>query len=678
MHAPISSWNGFGKWAGGKRFLVSNNDPQQVSWIFDLGERSYEIANNAAAAYSPDVAGLSSNCTVIHKDGTHTLARLDLYSHKEKRVVRSVEKSLTKDSSFWIVGNRYAVTDTPDEIDWLDLEDATETWQSFLVPRGERSWLMRHKDLSVFRRSAFKPLPPGSTQPPTTYTELFRFDDQGNLHLLASWVNSHSGYETLRDASFQDDSIASLDPSGSKIEFRSLADGAKIKSLELDPVVDLLTQKFLMNENYLTVEQRKQYRHYSFKHQRWIESPLETESGWASSALTFSPDSRLALWQGRNNQTAAITDPVNDRMICKIDEPGARFAFLDATTLISIDYWFTLTVRQHDLMTGKTVMTWRPFWWLLPALVIAIFGSAIWVCFWLRLERPNSIWKWVDLHLLLLLLMVLIVFRIRAVGNPVDTSRLPYQHAMYLTAGFLFAAWTWFVLGTESVVIRLSHLLVVYAIVLAPLAIVLDANTELAWLGVACVSAPGMVAVPIVLTARLIRRGWLSIRRNRLRKREPGKPELITLRQILIVTAVFALVSVAIRPMLSGVSGVFQFAQQPRWAIFGIPLVGCLAMFFATTEWILLRRVGHGIALVLFMVLVAEQIMHAVYTGWWQYLFILQYAAVGRSFLGFFCVVLWVCSLLYKNEVEREREEMLEVIDSALPSPFDDKSILVT
>ncbi len=241
---------------------------------------------------------------------------------------------------------------------------------------------------------------------------------------------------------------------------------------------------------------------------------------------------------GRFDSIASITDPVTDQLVCKIQNPGERYEFLDAGTLISTTPWFGLTIRQHDVKTGATVLTWQPFAWVLPILALGILSSLIWIGLWLRLWRPSMTWAWSDLHVVLGLLIVLIVVRLRSFGEAEQIRVYLTTLAIYLTSGFVFTAWAWMILGNGSIVNRLAHGLIVYAIVLAGLAQALSTNQALAWMGVALVTIPSMLALPFFIAARL--RRWncplkVNLSQTRLRG---SRSNLSRSDMIHIVTAI--------------------------------------------------------------------------------------------------------------------------------------------
>ncbi len=636
-HAPISPWAGLGTHANPKRLSLSHHREQFEDYtVFDIDNKTVE---RVGRRYVPRNSQTSHIISVVHSNQQQQTIRIEFYSHVSRRVVRSIELSLSSDDSVRVVGERYLITDSADEIRWLDLNttDATaETWNSFQVSRGEQSWLWSHPTQPVFRRTAFKSTTPGSTQSPQSYTELFRFDENGQLSQLSSWLNSHSGYEGLRNAWFQDEVIASVDASSGSIELRALEDGTLVNVLELGAPIDLSRQKFCLTDGELFVEDSGRYRYYSLKSERWLIPPFDSEDGWTHAALTLSTDSRIAVWQDRANNVVVLTDPATDKQICRIREPGERVEFLAPKNLVSIDSWFMLTIREHNTETGETILVWRPFMLILPALVVALLSSSLWIFAWLRLQHSAK-WAWVDLQVLLLLLMILIVFRLRSIGDLSDINRLPYQHATYLSAGFLFSGWAWLALGKGSVLSRLSQLVLTYTIVFFGLTLTLVQQPHLAWTGLASVTVPSLIVLPLVLALRFRRWNWLHTK-LRYDIHSFSKSETITLRQLMGLTAVIALMTLAFRPIIPGLAGLLQL-KLSIVDTFTMTLVGITALLLAVSTHSSLRKLGIAVVVGTVGLFIADTLSLAAYTGWSRPLGWIHYENSLRQSFGFFATV---------------------------------------
>lgn len=653
-NAPYADWPGLNSFHDGQRFSLSHHlDDWEEFLLIDIDNKQCRLAQDPREGYPPTGSGWTYWVDVKSTDKAETTMRLNVFSHVERRTMRSIEMRLPLSAVIRPVAGRFIVVDMDNEIRWIDVTDPQETMHVFPIPRGAESWIWRHPTLPVFRRTALKPAPPQSTAAPQSYTELFRFDEQGQLRLLGSWTHATGGaYPIVGDVEFQADTIASLDVAGQSIELRSVADAQLIKTIKLTPPLDMTQQAFgfavgkLIVANGPRIGSEMGQRYYCLAQEKWLVPPQEFDDTWTTADLQLSEDSRTALWIGRNNRyDVYLTDPATDRLARRIQGPGKRFTFLDNNTLISIDPWFALTIRQHDLQTGATLWTWRPFWWSLPLFAIALILSIVWVIGWLRMAKSSHLWAWLDLHTLLLLFMALIVLRVHSAGTPAAVMRMPYQHAIYIASGFQLVAWAWLVLGSGSVISRLSQLLVVYAIVIGSLSQALSANAQMAWTGAALVSIPSLISLPLFIVARVRGYKWPSMADLQGSREATASAELVTLRQLLIVTAICALLSLAIRPIVPGISGVFQL-QWPVWRAVGITLCGLLGIYLAVANNTKLLRCGWTLALCMLVLLLAEALTTAAYTGWWKPIWLAYHEDELRYALGLYLVAFLVTRVL--------------------------------
>ena len=161
---------------------------------------------------------------------------------------------------------------------------------------------------------------------------------------------------------------------------------------------------------------------------------------------------------------------------------------------------------------------------------------------------------------------------------------------------------------------RLSHCSITYAIVLAGLAQALTEDSQRAWMGVALVTIPSLLALPLFIVACLRRWSSLAIHREPSQQSSGPSRELITLKQLLIITAVFACLSLAARPIVPGMSGVFQL-QWPILQAVGITVSGIVAMFLAISNQTRWRRFGFGLAVSIVVLFVMEALWLATFGG---------------------------------------------------------------
>lgn len=672
VHAPITGWTGFNPFKDGRQFSLSNYaDTWEEYLILDIASQQYRFTQNDLEGNPPDAWGLSYAVELVATDKSGKTQRLNQYSHADRRTVRSTDMQVSL-TVVRPVTDRFVVASFVNEIQWIDLHDPAETVQSLPVTKGQDSWIWRHPTLPVFRRSAFKFTNTLNPSPPQCFTELFRFDETGKLVLLSSWTHAPSGSDGLMGAAeFRQETIASLDVNGKSIELRSLTDGQLTKAIPLLEAVDLIQHQYafgndrLMVTNGPTFAVGKQRRYFSLAHEQWLIPPQDAQGSWANIGLQLPDDAHIALWTGRgDSNTAIVTDTVTNRTLCTIEEPGERFAFLDNNTLVSTDSWFGLTIRKHDLKTGATISTWRPFWWTLPLFAIALGGSVTWVVGWLRMPKANSNWAWLDLHSLLLLLLTLVVLRVTSVGAAVAVERLPYQHAITITAGYQLIAWAWVILGSGSVANRLVQLLIVYATIFGALSQALFSRSDMAWLGAALVTTPTLLSLPIFIVARVS--GWRGLSPAvSKQQRKATNFDLISLRQLLIITAVCALIALAIRPIAPGLSGVYQL-RWPLGQALGITLCGLVGMVLSSTNRSTLRRLGWAVVIICLVLLISESLMKAAYASVWQPIRLLSYKEEIRYGMGLYTVVFVTTWVLRLGQVGQPKS----LVESREPKPY--------
>ncbi len=328
IHAPIFGWNNFNSFDDGKRFSLRHTPGNSTDgYVFDVEKREARRVNNPVDLESSH-SGFGLRASILSRAGQRMTVQLELWSYSQPGSVRLIVRDFLALSNFRIVAGRFVVVDGGGAIQWLDAEDPQEIWHSQANQPGQSAWLWTHARLPVFRRTATKPLPATSTQPPQRFTELYRFDQHGQLTLLGSWLNANSGTDGPGEAWFQGETLATCDVSGRFIELRSVVDGQLVEQLELNPPVDLATQTFRIDDDLLVIQKADLRRCYCIRGKRWLKSPWEERDEWTRSSLVLSPESRYALWFDSAKGVAVISDPNSDSQVCELRTIGERYKFL--------------------------------------------------------------------------------------------------------------------------------------------------------------------------------------------------------------------------------------------------------------------------------------------------------------------------------------------------------------
>ncbi len=185
-----------------------------------------------------------------------------------------------------------------------------------------------------FVRQYIKPVPATSTTPPQTIAECYRFDEQGQLLLLATWLLAGKEWGHV---AFNDDSILSINSAATHIDYRSFIDGQVFKSIPLSEPIDVTQESFGLSNEYLMVWKGQATRYYAIDTGRVIKNPYPTPSGNTRSFQCLSPNRQLAVTWIWGTSQAVVANARTDEVVCNIDDGGRVYRFLDDSTLISLD-----------------------------------------------------------------------------------------------------------------------------------------------------------------------------------------------------------------------------------------------------------------------------------------------------------------------------------------------------
>ena len=550
--------------------------------VFDLAKRTVTPTDHWVKGIKRPASGFSLvNETVKQANGgAPNRLEMKLYDHQQQDYVRTLEHTFPIGSYPRLVGGRYIVATARTEIMWLDLQAQVEQWNTLPASSAavDSEDLIGSDPNPTFVRQYIKPVPATSPAPPQTIAECYRFDEQGQLALQTTWpvVGKQS------HVAVADDAILSINSAATHIDYRSLIDGQVFKSVPLAEPIDVLQESYGLSNESLEVWNGSATRYHSIDTGRVIKNPYFTSSGKTRTFQFMSPNRQLAVTWIWGTSQATVANAVTDEVVCNIEDGGRGYRFLDDRTLISLDTSLDLTIRQYDLASGKSVMTWRPFWWAWPWLGLATLSTVGWIWMWLKSSpappkesrlsnhsHSQPLLAWVDLNILLCLLMTLIVCRLVSTGDALELGRPIYGHAMVLSIGYLAVAWCWLILSSEPIINRLAVLLSIYAILLGALAWTMSTALAQAWTGIALISTPGLLLVPLAAIARL--RGY-KLQADQIAGTHKDRVTRMTVGQIMAVTVVFAILFIAARPLWPGIGGILA----PAWELWRL-LVASLA-----------------------------------------------------------------------------------------------------
>jgi hypothetical protein len=572
---PIFRWN-----------IQRSHDASRVvlgDYLFDFSSQTATsfVNDGTAASLLPNDNGLSFLATLKNRSaqntGTTTAFRLTVFDHHERRMVHDIDLVIDNRSFPIFINERLIVVQKPNGLQWLDLSQGTDKWQELTTRMNKVLGVSTHQKQPVFS-CTFQDV----ATPMQNTTELFRFSEEGELRLLASWKHLESATPGHYDTKLSGDCIFSIDVSGAYLESRSVLDGTLIDSILLEQPIARFA--FSYWDDCLH-DIGNQPSLYSLSGKR-IPIPY---AGWQSNTFysKLSPDAKTRLWS--DSERTLITETELGRTVCEIKEPGFQYVFLDPKTLISWGNGWGLTLRQHDLQTGETLVRWHPFWWVWPCLAVLSIATLCWALMWIQIPKHGAAWGWCDFYILMSLCMILLVTRVLVVGNFVTASRLSFVYAQAVCASGIFIAWYMLFFSAQRWIVRLMHLLATYFIVLLSTVIVFHERSLEACAQLILVSIPALMALPLFALIALY-----PMRSKRARDAQSAaatRSHVIKLRDLFWLMAFVALVLVTIKPLLPGMGA---WLQLP-WMLILLAWVtlfawaGVAAALARSKRW---RRVG--------------------------------------------------------------------------------------
>ena len=628
--------------------------------VFDLAKRTVTPTDHWVKGSERPASGFSLVNEMVKQAGGDAPNRLEmkLYDHQQQDYVRTLEHTFPIGSYPRLVGGRYIVATARTEIIWLDLQAQVEQWNTLPVSSAavDSEDLIGSDPYPTFVRQYIKPVPATSPAPPQAIAECYRFDEQGQPVLQTTWtVFGKQSHVTIVD-----DAILSINSAATHIDHRSLIDGQVFKSVPLAEPIDILQESYGFNKESLEVWNGSATRYHSIDTGRVIKNPYSTSSGKTRTFQFMSPNRQLVVTWIWGTSQATVANAVTDEVVCNIEDGGRVYRFLDDRTLISLDTYLDLTIRQYDLASGQPVMTWRPFWWIWPWLGLATLSTVGWIWMWLHpsIAKPKEgrlpshplnqpLLVWVDLNIVLCLLMALIVCRLVSTGDAADVSRPMYGHAIVLSIGYLVVAWCWLVLSSEPIVNRLAVLLSIYAIILGALAWTMSQELVRAWTGIALISTPGLLLVPLAAIARW--RGF-KLQADQVAGTAKGRVTGMTVGQIMAVTVVFAILFMAARPLWPGIRGILAPAWE-LWRLLAVSFACGLGLFIGFGSYRWLARGGLMLSALMLGLVIGEPFFRdslwltQVYQNW--------YWAIDFVFIsgGAFAVITIVSSVVRQRSI---------------------------
>jgi hypothetical protein len=637
---PVLQWNH-------KRFAHEHR-VVYGDWVFDFSTQTATryVDDSTAASMPPNANGVSyrQNGKLLPTEPgaksspPRRVVRNTVYDHRTKQLVHDFELPIDNILRCHFVTDRFYMIQSQESIEWLDLRHGTKDWQSIPNPELGDSFTWPHPSQPVIRCTYRSSI---SRNHRTTH--LYRFQEDGQIQLLASWPHLTSTSSHFYDVKFSGDRVYTVDTTGAFLESRSIVDGSLIESIPFD--APLAAFNFSLSDDY--VMERGNFIGLNGK---VLERPFD---GTNTSRLypNLSSDGKTCVWY--RSERSLVTNAETGEVICEIQEPGDRYEFLDSETLVSTSPGWGLTLRQHDLTTGKTLSQWSPFWWMWPSLAVLLVLSAIWTWSWVHFpKRITSMgspqeeavvpWGWIDFYVLLALSLAGLVARVLSVGFPEDVSRLSYLYAQAISISSLFLAWYMVFFSAQRWIVRVIRLLATYGIILIALVAAMRGSPLEACQGLFAVSLPAVYAMPFWTIGAVL--AWRSRRRKDVKATETVRQHRIQMKDLFWLTGIAAVVLIAIRPLLPGMGARFQFHRellQLVWAAL-CTWVGLGTGLTPNKRW---ARVGVVLCLVSAGLFGLSLVMLAIEGPFWQHRFLNGIGVNG--FLVFHCSYVFATSFLF-------------------------------
>ena len=472
-----------GFWASQLRRTVtlhcsSHSSGWQQYIIFDTTSGRIHVEKNATLARN----GVSWPVFVkeLKRDG-EAIKRWRLWSVEQgaDRIASILEFDFPSAGHPRIVGQRFAVHIQAESILVLDLYSANAKATAYPTSHASNGFARPIGNTKRFVVANRIPSPPKSTSLQVAI-ELFEIDDAGVPNLVNTW----NAFRGISDSSSLcvtelNGQFISIHPTDGNFEIRSAVDGSLIETQPLPADFNSATDKWHLDRDALFVNSGSLT--YSLRDNRWLKVPIGFKSYFADS-----PDHKLRLWLIGDNSKQVVTDCDSEDEISRI-EPIGIGAFLGDEELVFESVQWGHTFRTVEARTGRTIKTWRPYWWVFPALLFSLPAYIIWSISWLRSATVSDRCPWADIAWTSSFPILALVLRVTLVGDTLDIERDPVFILEGLFCALIFVACAWICNSREWIVRKLLPLMLVLASLGTILSLVFTSKLS--------------IATPIILSA---------------------------------------------------------------------------------------------------------------------------------------------------------------------------------
>ena len=544
-------------------------------------------------------------------DGNLTRWKLSVRNSKSGNIDRTREFVLPNHIDHpLIITNRFVVIPKKDLLSILDLDSKHMTFvdhpakgvdfndRMFSTFRGQN---FVHFNYKIGNRGS---IPQVSVQ--HFGMTLFSVDGAGVPKHLNSWIGAHNGFPYL----LSDDQIVTIHPTARQFEFRSTFDGNIISNPPLPSDFDVTKHfSFHFFGDGLSYDES---RTYSLGQHRWIKTPIGTEY------YSESNNKKMRLWRGVQEWVVTDSESELEQARFSFGEYGNHARFIANDTIVQSSDGWGFTIRTVSARNGKTLMTWRPNWWVFPLLIFVVPGYVVWSFLWLRTVGESSRRVWSDVALIAGLPVVAFCIQFVFVGDICDLNRLPSQFVLGIILAVSFVACIFFWCSQQNHLPRSLPLLIcLITIAIVHVSVFSErfydgGESKMVFRGVILLA----VLLPVFainLFFRLI--GFRLWQDNCFPNPNPNRFRFrFSIMDLLLVLAASSLVFALIRSI--GVNALrleAESAESTLWTCIAISVfTPCLAWFMAMSKSRTVFWVGVFLSILAFAILLLAVLYHFV------------------------------------------------------------------
>ena len=401
---------------------------------------------------------------------------------------------------------------------------------------------------------------------PLSDMKLFRVNDDGSVAGADKWriVPFSRGSSLSFGWLSGPDRIFHVSEDATSLIVRDVETGKVIETVSLPEDFDPHQDKFdCIGGGCFTIEVAGGNRIYDLRNRRWLKKP-----GERLDLTVLSEDSSLALFSDAVERTELqVVDQESGNVLTRFARPfDSTMCFTPDDQIAAITDQEVLTLSLRDPQTGEVIEVLRPFAWAGWVFPILLVGYAVWMIGWMRASAREGGPAWLDVVIVGGIPLTLLAIRAVVAGHPLDVGRGTHLHAQGITVAIATSFAFGVVFGRGRLVVRLMFFGLFAACLVAGLAVVFRDDSRTAWAGLATSLLPAVLSLVTFTLLRML--GWRLVQsRGAVGVKEDSRlanaaPEnrRVSLRDLLVATAVVALLLAAVRPIAGSLGVVLEFS----------------------------------------------------------------------------------------------------------------------